>query len=170
MSLMSAAALQAKNDDPNQENADNKWTEQLVSLVPTEAIGVFTGALAFCAGNNWGWGVKWACFAAVAVLIVPWVWLSYWNKLTTEQQDADKFPIPYWSIMMGLAAFTVWSMTIPETPFLQWHVWDLKFAPFVTLFGVAALTVADQVRSVLKKRAVDRAAVAAAAHKSAGTT
>lgn len=160
MSLVSAAAMQARNDDAQQPNTDNKWYEQLVSLVPTEAIGLFTGSLALCAGNGWGWGVKWACFAAVAALIVPWVWLSYWNNLTTAQQDAKKFPIPYWSIITGILAFAIWSLTIPDTPFLQWHHWDLKFAPFVTLFAVAFLTVADRIRTALKKRWADQAAAA----------
>ena len=88
----------------------------------------------------------------VAIFCVPWVWLNYWGSLTPEQKHAKQFPIPYWAIGMGVIAFGVWSLTIPETPFLQWHRWDLKFAPFVTLVGVTLLTIADRIRAAVKER------------------
>jgi hypothetical protein len=153
MSLLSNAQVAAQTDDPHQQTpASNDWYEQLVQLVPTEAIGVFTGAIAFCVGVNWGWTPRWICFGAVAVLSAIWVFVNYWDTLTTKDKHAKKFPMPYWPMGIGVMAFVIWSLTIPGTPFLQWHKWDLKFAPFVTLFGVVLLTLADRVRTIVKER------------------
>ncbi|HEY7692552.1 MAG TPA: hypothetical protein VH816_09435 [Gaiellaceae bacterium] len=135
------ATVQAKTDDEHRETPEKlSYGEQLVQLIPAEAIAVFTAGLALCVGFGWGWAARWAWFGAIAVLIPFWVFLKYWDTLSYQKRRAKRVPIPYVSILAGFAAFVIWSATIPDTPFLQWHEWKLEFAPFVTLAGVVVLT------------------------------
>jgi hypothetical protein len=141
MSLLSMASVQAKTDDEHRETPEKLgYGEQLVQLIPAEAIAFFTAGLALCVGFGWGWEARWAWFGSIAVLIPFWVFLKYWDTLGDEARQAKPIPMPYASILTGLAAFAIWSATIPDTPFLQWHEWSLEFAPFVTLAGVIVLT------------------------------
>jgi hypothetical protein len=150
MSLRTVGKFAAELDDSSQPGDTQSWYDQLVRLVPGEAVTALVAGLGFCAGFGWGWGVRWTIFGVIALLSVIWIQFSYWQTLTPAQKQA-RFPITWWGIFMGEAAYVAWAVCIPETPFLQWHKWNLKFAPLVTFGAVLLLTAADMVHTMVKE-------------------
>jgi hypothetical protein len=154
VSLASIGQQRAQVDDPSAALAlaPNKWSDQLVRLVPGDALAVFTAGVALCVGFNWGFWARLAVLLGVLLLTPGWIFQNYFTNLSPEKQRTRPLPIPWWGISIGLLALIAWSATVPGTPFLKWSFWDLKFAPAVTFVAAVLLSYADNLHTLYKLR------------------
>ena len=141
MSVITTVRDVAKAADPGQEPPDTGYAERLVHFIPSEAIALFTAILAVGVANGTGWTVRWAMLGAVAVAVVGYSLVAYWNQLTPEgKRTVPLGPLAVLSIVgIPLVAFVAWTMTIPDTPFLQWHRWELWYGTIITAVAAVLL-------------------------------
>ena len=106
-----------------------KLADQLVALIPAEAIGLYVPAIgAAVSGSE---PVRWACLIVVAVLTPVWVTVSYLEQAAGKARSS----LPWLEMAVGLLAFLAWSTAVPGGP---WD--DLGLAPWVGTLIVAGTT------------------------------
>ena len=118
MSLRSIAVMRAEAEpapapasgtDPKPatpEDEQKKLLDQLIALVPTEAVAVYVAAIG--AASSAPELVRWVCFLVVLVLTPVWVVVTYWEK------KGGRTKIPFLEVVVGTLAFIAWTTTVPR--------------------------------------------------------
>lgn len=144
MSLRSMAAMRAEDEPAPPAGEQKKLRDQLVALIPAEAVALYIAAIgAAAAGEE---GIRWGLFGLVLCLTPVWVVVSYWEK------KGGRTGIPVFEVVIGTVAFAAWTTTVPRGTFddLGLPVW----AGTIVVVGVSAvLALAVRVHAVWAKKA-----------------
>lgn len=120
MSLRSMAVMRAKAEDrraetesdPAADGEQKKLQDQLIALIPAEAVAGFVALIGAMAALEVGW--RWAALIFVALLTPLYVFISYANSANTAEA---KNRLPWFEMSVGILAFLAWSTTVPAGPF-----------------------------------------------------
>lgn len=137
------AVMRATDEGSPPDGEQKKLRDQLIALVPAEAVGLYVAAIGAAAEANEG--VRWAIFGVVLVLTPAWVALNYWEK------KGDHNSLPWFELIVGTLAFVAWTTTVPSGTFdaLGAPVWA---GTIVVGVASAVLTVAIRAKAVWAKK------------------
>jgi hypothetical protein len=83
-----------------------KLRDQLIALVPTEAVALYVAAIGAAAeADEW---VRWVCFGLVLVGTPVWITVNYWET------RGSRGAIPWFEVVVGTIAFLAWTTTVPR--------------------------------------------------------
>ena len=85
--------------------------DQLIALIPAEAVALFILLIGLMANEAVGWRL--GALGVVAVFAVAWTVLSYWEARGGRKGAL----VPAFEILVGLIAFLAWSTSVPASPF-----------------------------------------------------
>jgi len=85
--------------------------DQLIALIPTEAVALFILLIGLTANEAVGWRL--GVLAVVSLFAVAWTVLSYWEARGGRKGTT----VPGFEIIVGLIAFVAWSTSVPASPF-----------------------------------------------------
>lgn len=153
MSLRSMAVMRADAEnrraetgvDPAAAGEQKKLRDQLIALIPAEAISAFVALIGATAALDVGW--RWAVLGLIVVLIPIWVFTNYANSL----KDGDpKGKPPWFEIIVGLLAFLAWSTSVPAGPFDEIGL-KTEYGAIIVLVAAAILTAAVNAKAAWRK-------------------
>ena len=126
----------------------DKFRDQLIALVPAEAVGVYVAAIGAAAeAPEW---VRWVCFGVVLVLTVGWVTLNYW------QRAGGRTRVPWLEVIVGVVAFVAWTTTVPKGTLSDLGV-DTWVGTLIVVFTSVVLTMVVQAKALWATKApIDR--------------
>jgi hypothetical protein len=153
MSLRSMAVMRAVAEDeraktgtdPAAEGEQKKIVDQLIALIPTEAVSGFVALIGATVALSIGW--RWAVLAVVAVLTPVWVLISY-RKAASEPAADSK--VPWFEMAVGLLAFLAWSTNVPGGPFDDIGL-RTQYGAVITLLAAIVLTTAVNFKATWRK-------------------
>lgn len=143
MSLRSMAVMRAADEPSPPAGEQKKLRDQLVALIPAEAIVLYVAAVGAAAeASEW---VRWLIFAVVLVLTPAWVLVSYWEL------KGGRTGAPVFELVIGIIAFVAWTTTVPQGTFddLGWPVWA---GTIVVAVVSSALALAVRLKAVWAKQ------------------
>ncbi len=143
MSLRSMAVMRASDEERPPEGEQKRLLDQLITLIPAEAVGLYVAAIGAAAeADEW---VRWLIFAVVLVLVPAWVAVSYWEK------KGGRTSLPWFELSVGTLAFVAWTTTVPLGTFddLGVPVWA---GTIVVVVASAVLTGAIRAKAVWAKK------------------
>ena len=108
-SLAVTRAVQEGAPDPAGEQ--QRLITQLTNLVPAESLALFVALIAATA--NYSYDTKIAMFWVVLGLTPLYIWFNY--VVAAKPDDAAN--IPLFEMLIGSAAFVIWSLSVPSAPF-----------------------------------------------------
>lgn len=85
--------------------------DQLIALIPAEAVALFILLIGLTANEAVGWRL--GALGVVSVFAVAWTVLSYWEARGGRKGAL----VPAFEILVGLIAFLAWSTSVPASPF-----------------------------------------------------
>ena len=131
-----------------QDTALKRSRDQLVALIPAEAVALFVLLIGLTAKE--ALGVRLAMLAVVVAFTVGWIVLSYWEAKGGRRGAG----LPGWEIGIGLVAFLAWSTSVPASP---WTDLDLPTwtGPAVVAVVSALLVFVARLRVVWAANARD---------------
>jgi apolipoprotein N-acyltransferase len=143
MSLRSMAVMRAQDEPDPPDGAQKKLRDQLIALVPTEAIGLYVASIGAAAEADEA--VRWGIFVVVLVLTPIWVTANYW------EQKGHRTKLPWFELVIGTIAFIAWTTTVPRGTLddLGVPVWVGTIAVFVASAG---LTLAVRLAAIWAKK------------------
>jgi hypothetical protein len=143
MSLRSMAVMRASDEERPPEGEQKKLRDQLITLVPAEAVGLYVAAIGAAAEADEL--MHWLIFAVVLVLTPVWVIANYWEK------KGGRAGIPWFEVGVGTLAFLAWTTTVPQGTFdeLGVPVWA---GTILVAVASAVLTVAIRLKAVWAKK------------------
>ena len=143
MSLRSMAVMRAQGEANPPDGDQKKLLDQLVALVPTEAVGLYLlGIGAAAEADEW---VRWVWFGLVLVLTPVLVTVSYWEK------KGGRSGIPWFEVSVGVVAYLAWTTTVPRGTFDELGVPVWVGTLVVGLVSVI-LTIAVRAKAVWAKK------------------
>ena len=147
-SLAVTRAVQEGSPDPAAEQ--QKLITQLTNLVPAESLALFVALIAATA--SYSYDTKLAMFWIVLGLTPVYIWINY----VVAAESADAATIPWFELFVGMAAFAIWALSVPDSPFEERvPIFGGKLSPqdgvIITLIASALLAVAVSLRGALRK-------------------
>lgn len=118
--------------------------DQLIALIPTEAVALFILLIGLAANEAVGWRL--GVLGVVSVFAVAWTVLSYWEARGGRKGAT----VPGFEIMVGLIAFLAWSTSVPASPFDDLDL-PTFVGPAIVAVVSALLIFLARVRSVWAK-------------------
>lgn len=137
------AVMRATDEGSPPEGEQKKLRDQLIALVPAEAVGLYVAAIGAAAeADEW---VRWLLFGAVLVLTPTWVTVNYW------EEKGGRTGLPWFELVVGTLAFVAWTTTVPSGTFddLGAPVWA---GTIVVAVASAVLTGAIKAKAVWAKK------------------
>jgi hypothetical protein len=138
------AVMRAETEQAPPAGEQKKLRDQLIALVPTEAVALYVAAIGAAAeAPEW---VRWLIFGVVLVFTPAWVVVSYWER------KGGRTGIPVFEVIIGTIAFVAWTTTVPRGTFddLGIPVWA---GTIVVVVVSAGLTIAVRLQAVWAKKA-----------------
>jgi hypothetical protein len=149
MSLRSMAVTKAARDtDADVQQEQDRLLNQLVNLIPGEAIALFVALMAATA--NYNYRTRLWMFWIVLVMTPLWVAANYLIAAKPEAL-ARKPPLkrlPWFDMCLGSVAFIAWSVTVPHTPFSE-HALFISDSGLSVQDGVLVTLIASAVLGFL---------------------
>jgi hypothetical protein len=144
VSLRAMAVMRASDEERPPEGEQKKLRDQLIALVPAEAVGLYVAAIGAAAEAEET--VRWLIFVGVLLLTPIWVAVNYWEK------KGGRTKLPWFELTIGTLAFAAWTTTVPLGTFddLDIPVWA---GTLVVVASSAVLTVAIRAKAVWAKKA-----------------
>jgi hypothetical protein len=122
----------------------DKLRDKLISFIPAETLAPTVALFGFFAEDSWWWRL------GVFVIFVPitagWIWFNYYD---TAKDPKVKATIPVRTMVLGTLAYIVWIGSVPASPYLQWHVWNLKVGAGLVLAGGVVFVFLDKLFKIL---------------------
>lgn len=137
------AVMRATDEEHPPAGEQKKLLDQLIALIPTEAVGLYVAAIgAASEADEW---VRWLIFVVVLVLVPAWVTVSYWEKKGGRSRP------PWFEVSIGTLAFIAWTTTVPLGTFddLDIPVWA---GTLVVVLASAILAGAIRAKAVWAKK------------------
>lgn len=115
MSLRSMSAMRADVEAAGEEGgaavpdpgvAKKALTDQLIALVPAEAIALYVVLIGLLAKEEEVW--RWVSFGVVFIFTVGWILISYWEKGGARDR------VPWLEVIVGVVAYVTWTTTVPQ--------------------------------------------------------
>ena len=128
-----------------QGNRLDRYRDQLIALIPAEAVALFILLIGLTAEEAVGWRL--GALVGVSLFAVGWTLLSYW-----EAKGGRKgAPFPGFEVVVGLIAFLAWSTSVPASPFADLDL-PTFVGPMIVAVVSALLVFAARVRAVWAKQ------------------
>lgn len=122
--------------------------DQVIALIPAETLAPTVALFGYFA--NYDWRVRGLIVVVAAVLTPIWVWINFVDQ---AQTDEARKAIPWGPMLLGAISYLVWVGSIPATPYLRWHAWDLQLgAGLVLISGLLLGGVVAFVRMLRRRR------------------
>jgi hypothetical protein len=96
---------------PQQPKELAKPLDQLIALIPSEAVALFILLIGLTAEEALGWRA--AMLGLVALFALGWTVLSYWEAKGGRRGAGW----PAFEMGVGVVAFLAWSTSVPASPF-----------------------------------------------------
>jgi len=137
------AVMRAEDEPAPPTGEQKKLREQLITLIPSEAVVLYVAAIGAAAEASEG--VRWLIFFLVLIFTPVWVVASYWEK------KGGRTGIPLFEVVIGTVAFVAWTTTVPQGTFddLGLAVWG---GTIVVVVVSAALALAVRLKAVWAKK------------------
>lgn len=118
-----------------------KATDQLIALIPAEAIALFILLIGLLADEKLGWRL--AALGVVVLFAIGWIFVSFWEA----RGGRVGAPTPAFEIGVGVVAFLAWSTSVPASPFtdLDLPTWA---GPVLVAIVSGALVMAARARAL----------------------
>ena len=138
------ANMRAEVENRGAADEQRKLVDQLIALIPAEAVGLYVAAIAVAVEGSEA--LRWACLVVVTILTPLWVLWSFWHA-----KDENK-GFPWLEMGIGTTAFIAWSTTVPKGP---WNDIGLPtwVGTMIVIFASAILLLTSNLAAAWKKHA-----------------